>query len=188
MISGYQWVKVYSHNAVGGFFPNLEAAKEYNTHDSDADLYSILYKVGEYGKDGLFHIRFCWEELTDYPFPCNEWTQTSNFVEEEEITDFEEVDITFKESGTGGVFGGLGLSPASFANNLIDDLPYSGNWWYSVGTLSAFGSGFPGPHPIGVKKSALYLLTSTIIIMKFKNYFVLHSVGLPGPIGSGAEL
>ena len=69
-------------------------------------------QVENYRKDGVFHIRICYDELAEDGFPCNEWTQSSNFVEETNVTDFNALDITFKQSGDGGTFGGLGLSPA----------------------------------------------------------------------------
>ena len=176
--SGYEWVKVYSHDAVGGYFPDLESGKQFNEYDPGAYLYSILYKLEDYRKDGIFHIRFCWEEL-EYDFPCNEWKQSSNFAEEKEIIDFEEVEITFPQSGIGGTFGGLGLSPASYANNLIDDLPDHGNWWYSVGTLTAYGSGFPGPCPYPVTKGEIFIAASMIFIKaKYELIFVSDRLGL----------
>ena len=94
-------------------------------------------------------------EISD--FPCNEWIQSSNFAEEIEITEFEPVALSFTSSGIGGDFGGLGVSPPSKCCNLIDDLPNHGNWFYSVGTYSSWGKGFPGPHPQSVKLVNIYL-------------------------------
>ena len=154
-ISGYVWVKVYQHNLAGGFFADAEAARESNPTDPSADLYSILNRVEEFRKDGVFHIRFCWPEVTSgliNDFPCNEWTQSSNFAEEIEIEDFEPIALSFT-----GYFGGLAVSPPSSCCNLIDATPDSGHWWYSVGTYSSFGRGFPGPHPTSVTQSRIYL-------------------------------
>ena len=154
-------MKVFSHDTAGGtaLFKNLEDARNFNADDPDADLYSILDQVENYRKDGVFHIRICYEELNK-PFPCNEWTQSSNFVEESEITDFEKIELTWKESGTGGAFGGLGRSPASSCCNLIDDLPDHGNWFFSIGTITNWGEGIPGPQPHSVNKVELYLAAS----------------------------
>ena len=155
-------MKVLNHDTAKGYFKDLDEAKSHNADDPNADLYSILDQVERFRMNGVFHIRICYAELPD-DFPCNEWKQSSNFVEESEITDFEEIEITYPESGTGGVFGGLGLSPVSFCCNLIDDLPDHGNWFYSVGTLTAYGKGLPGPHPITVRQVELYLAAGRLL-------------------------
>ena len=158
--SGETWVKVYSHNVEGGFFPSVYDGLQYNEDDPKANLYSILYRLEEFRKDGVFHIRFCWEYLiTRHKFPCNEWKQSSNFAIETTITDFEPLAITFEKSGVGGTFGGLGVSPPSFCCNLIDDLPDHGNWFYSVGTVMGWAVGFPGPFPTDTMNAQIYIKT-----------------------------
>ena len=156
MVAGFTWVKVLNHDTVFGYFTDLEQAKSLNADDPEAPLYSILDQVESFRTDGVFHVKICWEELPE-DFPCNEWKQSSNFAEESIITDFEEVRITYPESGTGGIFGGLGLSPVSYSCNLIDDLPDHPNWFYSIGTLTGFGKGLPGPHPKDVSKVELFV-------------------------------
>jgi hypothetical protein len=101
-------------------------------------------------KDGVFHFKLCYPELTQFEFPCNEWKQTSNPVTESTITGFEGITLTFKNSLV-GPFRGLGLSPPSFGYNLIDNSPSSSYWWYSIGTLNHFGGSdtFPGPFAPG---------------------------------------
>ena len=152
---------MFSHDTKGGFFPDIEQAKSYNKDDPNADLYSILDQIEDYRKDGVFHIRLCYDELAEDNFPCNEWTQSSNFVEDPNITDFNAIDITFKQRGDGGMFGGIGLnSPENSGSTLIDDMPHSGNWWSAIGAISQHGTGLPGPHPTVVRKVELYLAIS----------------------------
>ena len=153
-------MKVFSHDTKGGFFPDIEKAKSYNKDDPNADLYSILDQIEEYRKDGVFHIRLCYDELAEDNFPCNEWTQSSNFVENPNITDFHAIDITFKNRGDGGTFGGIGVSPESKGRTLIDDTPHDGNWWSAIGAIAQHGTGIPGPHPTVVRKVELYLAIS----------------------------
>ena len=154
------WVKVYSHDIAGGTFPKVEDGRKFNEDKPEEYLYSILYRLEEFRMNGGFHIRFCWDYLADrFDFPCNEWFQTSNFAFESNITDFQPLKLTFPESGVGGSFGGLGVSPTNFGQNLIDDLPYHGTWWYSVGTVAGFGPGFPGPHPHITKNAQIYIKT-----------------------------
>ena len=155
-------MKVFSHDSAGGYFPDIEQAKSYNKDDPNADLYSILDQIENYRKDGVFHIRICYDELADDSFPCNEWTQSSNFVEETNVTDFNALDITFKQSGDGGIFAGLGLSPPSSSYTLVDDLPHSSNYWFSIGSIIQVDIGMAGPYPTHVKKVELYLAISNI--------------------------
>ena len=152
-------MKVFSHDATGGMFPSTEAAKSYNADDPDADLYSILDQIENYRRDGVFHIKLCYEELSSkYKFPCNEWTQSSNMAEESDITDYNPIRIAFGQSGTGsGSFGGLGISPKS-PSTLIDDLPNHPNWHYAIGSTEHYQVGIPGPCPcVSVAKVELFL-------------------------------
>ena len=151
-------MKVFSHESAGGYFPDIEQAKSYNKDDPNADLYSILDQIENYRKDGVFHIRICYDELAEDNFPCNEWTQSSNFVEETNVTDFNAFDITFKQSGDGGTFGGLGLSPPSSSYTLV----HSSNYWFSIGSIVQVDIGIAGPYPTFVKKVELYLAISNI--------------------------
>ena len=86
--TGYTWVKVFSHDAAGGMFPSpdddADEAKNFNDDDEDAYRYSILSKIENYRKDGLFHIRICYPSYEE-ECPCNEWTQSSNFVTENDV-------------------------------------------------------------------------------------------------------
>ena len=146
-------MKVFSHDSEGGFFPDTESAKSYNKDDPNADLYSILDQIENYRKDGVFHIRICYDELAEDNFPCNEWTQSSNFVEETNITDFKAIEITFK-AGDGGTFGGLGFCPSCSSYTLIDDTPHTYNYYYSIGSIIQLGIGFYGPWGMGMVSMA----------------------------------
>ena len=155
-----QWKKVYSFDTSGGLFANLEEAKRKNIDNENALLYSILYNLEAYrNKQGYFHFKLCYPELTQFPFPCNEWTQTSNPVLESEITDYKAVHITWNKDSINRPFHGIGLSPASSKYNLIDDAPEQSNWWSSIGTIVGFGgsSTIPGPKDIQVKKAELFV-------------------------------
>jgi len=161
-LAGKEWKKVFSHDASGGLFANLEEAKEKNVGDENALLYSILNNLEAYRtKKGYFHFKLCYPELTDFPFPCNEWTQTSNPVLESKITDYKAIKITWNKDGINRPFHGIGLSPASKQYNLIDDAPDHINWWTSIGSLknwpSVSSTTIPGPHPYPVKKAELYV-------------------------------
>ena len=107
---GYTWVKVFSHDVLGGMFPSLyideEEVKNFNNDDPDAYRYSILDQIENYRKDGLFHIRICYP-FYEEEFPCNEWTQSSNFFTKNDVVDYQPIRITYNESSRGVEFKGL---------------------------------------------------------------------------------
>jgi len=152
------WKKVYSHDVDGGLFANLDEAKKKNIDDESASLFSVLYNLESMrNDDGVFHFKLCYPELSE-EFPCNEWIQSSNPVTESNVTGYSGVKLTYPKNGIRGPFQGLGLSPPSFVNNLIDDAPSHGKWWSSIGTIKAIGSGIiPGPYGQTVKKNELYV-------------------------------
>ena len=85
----------------------------------------------KYRKDGVFHVRLCYEEFTQWTFPCNEWTQSSNFAETSIITDFKPIEINLKGPSY-APFAGLKVSPSQHA--LITGPDY----WFGVGGQFAY--------------------------------------------------
>ena len=106
-------------------------------------------------KEGVYHFKICYPELTAEEFPCNEWIQSSNPVTEQTITGYAGITLTWDTNGYGGPFQGLGLSPTSLDYNLIDSAPFSRNdnwWWFSIGSITYEGTvTVPGPAPNNVK-------------------------------------
>ena len=150
---GYVWEKVFSHDTTVGYFPTLLDTLHYNVDDPDAPLYSILDQIESYRKDGVFHIRLCYPEYTDLEFPCNEWTQSSNFVEEAVITDFHPIKLTWRMPGDNnqiGTFAGLGRNEIVWGS-LIDDTPQADYWYHAIGSTSRYERGVPGPMAIVLK-------------------------------------
>ena len=147
-------MKVFSHDVAGRFFPSKEQAKSWNPDNPDADLYSILNQMENYRKNGVFHIRLCIPEYSsEYDFPCNEWTQSSNFVETDNVTDFEEIELTFKPD----IFAGLALTP--LRNHALTAM-VPGNYWFAVGCQFPYNWGIYGigdPWTVQVLKMEIYL-------------------------------
>ena len=110
--------------------------------------------------DEVFHFKLCYPELTTYSYPCNEWKQSSNPVVDSAISGFEAITLTFPKNGLKMPFGGLGLSPLSFAKTLIDDTPDHPFYFVSIGTLQLWGGQIPGPRPFPVKRNELYVENS----------------------------
>ena len=148
-------MKVFSHDIAGRFFPSKDQAKSWNSDNPDADLYSILDQMENYRKNGVFHIRLCIPEfVSQYDFPCNEWTQSSNFVETANVTDFEKIELTFKPD----IFAGLALS-LSASHALATMFP--GESWFAIGCQYAYNWGIYGignpPWARQVFKMEIYL-------------------------------
>ena len=116
-----------------------------------------MNQIENYRKDGIFHVRLCYEELSQHTFPCNEWTQSSNFAEETKITDFIPIEITLT-GPSDDLFPGLKLSSSQHA------LITAGNYWFGIGGQFAYNWGLYGPFPDAtqVQKLELYLAISMI--------------------------
>jgi len=158
------WRKVFSHNASGGLFSDLDDAKRKNIDDNEADLFSILYDLESMrNEDGVFHFKLCYPDLTEYDPPCNEWKQSSNPLTESKITGYSAIAIAWPKNSINKEFGGLGLSPPSFRENLIDDAPEHAWWHCSIGSLKHWGGSdtIPGPQKDGqraIKRVELHVL------------------------------
>ena len=146
---------MFHHDTAGGYFPDKKEAINYNEDDPDADLYSILNQMEELRNgDGVFHIRQCYPTLTSFDPPCNEWTQSSNFAVEEEISGFKPITIHWEElySWTPGKFNGL--------KKARDSWPYyfaeSTYWWFCIGFRYNWG-GLPQSYPNYVQVVDVYL-------------------------------
>ena len=85
----------------------------YNEDDPDASRFSILGQIEKYRKNGAFHIRLCYPDYTE-DFPCNEWTQTSNFMQDKVITDYNPIRITYLQRDSENDFDGLKRSSSWF--------------------------------------------------------------------------
>ena len=145
-------MKVYSHHYKGGFFPDRESVESSNPDNPDSLKYSILGQLENYRKDGVFHFRLCYFEFTQYDFPCNEWKQSSNFMNEKAVTDFDPIEITF----TATPFFGLGLSKPETFWSYADGQPFWWPSWWSIGPLYQIGIGFGGPG-VTVEKVDLFV-------------------------------
>ena len=158
---------MFHHDTAGGMFPygtgpTRKQVLNYNEDDPKADRYSILDKMEKYRrKDGLFHIRLCYPTYSEL-FPCNEWTQSSNFVEDTEITDFKEIELTYAQSYTDQDFPGL-MKMTSWYKNYFWSSPFS--WYFGVGygySGTAFNGAYGKP-----SVSVLDIYLAAGIITKF---------------------
>ena len=154
---------MFSHDVAGRFFLTLEDARSQNTDNPEADLYSILNQIEKYRKNGVFHVRLCIPELaSQYDFPCNEWTQSSNFAESYNVNDFKAIELTLK--GGSEDFAGLALKPpTTFVHTLIAMVP--GHYWFAIGCQWGYWWGIYGigsPHT-DIAKIELFLAVGKVI-------------------------
>ena len=141
VLSGYSWITLFHQDAIeGGMFPygtgsNRKQVDKFNENDPLAARYSILYRMEEFrGKDGMFHLRFCFPEYSE-PFPCNEWKQSSNFLTETEILDYTKIENTY-DNNYGSPFPGLKKMTSWYKNYFLYS-PYAWCWGIGYG----YGSG-----------------------------------------------
>ena len=145
-------VRILSQDLDGGFFPSMRALRSYNPDNPDAYIYSVLDQMENYRENGVFHLRICYWEIIALEFPCNEWLQSSNFIEETEVSGFEAVELAWNN------FVGLRLTPDS----VFSAVENGANYHYGVGNLRAYNWGIfgPGMGYYNVYRVDLYIATS----------------------------
>ena len=146
---------MYNQHYAGGYFPRFpregfEEIFSYNEDDPDALKFSILGQIEKYRKNGAFYIRMCYPEYPE-DFPCNEWTQVSNFMQDKVITDYNPIRITYPQN-----FDGLQKTTSGprWASGSYD-------WSFSIGYTQ--GGAIPGAvSKRRVSLVELYLLAGMI--------------------------
>ena len=141
---GATWARVFHHNNRWGetYFANANEVLSINT----LDKYSVLNDLNKYkGSDGKF------EFLLQYPdadgTKYNRWKQTDNpatlTVANGDGSEFAPGYEAIHIDWAGSYWGGLALSTttATYINGSVGH----GNWWYALGTYSAYNSAMPGP-------------------------------------------
>ena len=145
---GYR--KVFSHDTTGGLFSNKDQVLKSNPENSDADLYSKLYRLEEFrNSEGNFHFKLCYPEIKGIGGKsCNEWIQSSNPVTESVITGFKPISLAFVKNSINQDWKGLGINLAGIqGSTLIDDSPTHGHWFSAIGAFRNWGgqNTIPGP-------------------------------------------
>ena len=172
------YLKVFSHNTSGGLFSNKAGVLESNPTNSNADLFSILYKLEEFkDSNGNFHFKLCYPELKGIGGKsCNEWIQSSNPFTAHTITGFRAIHLAFEKNSYYQPWAGLGRNlPNLQRNTLIDDAPTRGNYYSAIGAFTYWPDStkrtIPGPSPNAVTKVELYVFhLGTVLI-----YRVFHN-------------
>ena len=145
--SGYR--KVFSHNSNEKFFANNAEALWKNADDESEPLFSRLKDIKQYKDvEGKFRFKLVYPEVPGFI----EWTQTSNPITEEDITDFKLIDNKAVRQYLSSTKGGLG--PGTKGQSLMDDTPKDsddafGLWRTAIGAQKSWPDSesrtFPGP-------------------------------------------
>ena len=152
---------MFSHNSSFGAFTDAEDVKLKNPFDPTAPMYSFLNNLDTLKrKEDSYQLRLCYPELTQYPFPCNEWIQSKNPLETTSKTNLDTaITITFDSNGIGNQnFKGLGTNRVGKDTwSIIDGSPTSINFWLALGLKQIFNNKIPGPIGVWVSKVELHM-------------------------------
>ena len=173
------YVKVFSHNTLGGLFTNKSDVLKKNSGNSSAYLYSKLYKLEDY-RDGEanFQFKLCYPKVLGIGGKsCNEWIQSSNPATNSTIIGFKPMSLAFAKDSYNNDWKGLGINlPKLQGPTLIDDSPSGGNWYSAIGAFRYWGgqNTIPGPkiEPSSkspITKVELFVLSKETKIDMFKN-------------------
>jgi hypothetical protein len=148
--NGGGWTRLFVHKTAGGLFSSKNDAKEKNTGDIDADLYSQLIHLSDFKRDAKFEFWLNYNEL-DGNDGGNRWTQTSN-----PLTDDIAGYTAISADHTSRFWGGL--EPDKGNNTLLDGSVGHSNWYYAIGSINYWPSSgtIPGPSS-GINEAVLYI-------------------------------
>ena len=91
-LAGASWVTMFQHKGSEGLFKVIDVNTgllkfEPNPNTKGHQSLSRLERLGRYQSRGVYHLKLCYPSVTGGK-ECSEWQQTSNPVEEEQVTDF----------------------------------------------------------------------------------------------------
>ena len=138
---GGGWTLVFYHNTNAGFWAN-DTEADYYTPNAPSILsgkYSILSKIDELKSASDYEFRL------HYPGPniTNWWKQTfdprSGSSPTRPVTGYQAISIDYSNSSWGG------LEKSSSPSTYLDGSVNHGNWWFALGSNSAYSGGVPGP-------------------------------------------
>jgi len=136
---GGGWARVFHHNVAGGYFVSHEDAYHLNESDPTAELYSILTHLERLrGPDGLLELRISWPDSGISG--RNIWRQASNPTTAP-VVGYEAVDVDYVDQ----YWAGLELSTSS--STYLDGSVGHNNWFYAIGSHTAWSSGIPAYGP-----------------------------------------
>ena len=144
------YTKVFSHDTSGGLFSSKDEVLKSNPENTNADLFSILYRLEEFrNTEGNFQFELCYPEIKGIGGKsCNEWIQSSNPATDSIITGFKPISLAYVKNSISQDWKGLGINLANIQKDaLIDDAPTHSNWYSAIGAFKNWGgqNTIPGP-------------------------------------------
>ena len=140
------WKKIFNQNAEKGLFIDGDDVKMKYPFNIESPLYSFLDSIDTIPHlESPYHFKLCYPELTEYTFPCNEWTQTKNPMKVSTLDGigYAAINTTFQ----GGSFNGIAKNKRNNKKQtILDTTPTKASWWYAVGALAYYTAKLiPGP-------------------------------------------
>jgi hypothetical protein len=147
-----------------GVFADAADVALKNPFDDTTPLFSFLGNIDVLkAAADPYHLKLCYPELTQYPSPCNEWTQTKSpmVATSTNNINFQAIDTVFNIDGAGGSFRGLGKNRAGKnTKTVMDASPHHINFWYSIGALESWSNYILGPPNKFVSHVEIYMKRS----------------------------
>jgi hypothetical protein len=128
---GGGWTLIFKHNINGGYYSNA-TARSFNVMSPTSNLYSILDKLENFRKDGIFTLKINWPLNKSI---YNIWSQTSNFTSQP-VAGYTPINIQATENLWGGLEYNGGIT---FADGTVNHV----NWYYSIGSTGAWNNAIP---------------------------------------------
>jgi hypothetical protein len=151
-VDGGGWTLVFRHDVAGGYFANDVEADSVNKDSASPNIerkYSILNKIDAIKSATAYEFRLYYPNENIR----NHWKQTFNPRSggsyTRPVAGYEPINI----DSSGNLWGGL---ERNGNRAFLDGSVNHGNWWYALGSKSAYSGGIPGPSRV-VKIVELYI-------------------------------
>ena len=171
------YIKVFSHDTSGGLFSKKDQVLKSNPENSDADLYSILYRLEEFrNSERNFQFKLCYPEIIGIGGKsCNEWIQSSNPATDSDITGFKPISMAFVKNSINQEWKGLGINLVGNQRySLIDVAPSHSFWFTAIGAFSNWRGADKIPGPRVEPYSSKSPTTKVELFALFKGDYVNH--------------
>ena len=98
---GGSWVAIFRHKASEGLFKVIDGNSgllefEPNGNGNGQEAFSRLEQIHKYQFNGMYHFKMCYSATTGSRL-CNEWKQSSNPVDSDQVSDFTTVNLDDEE-------------------------------------------------------------------------------------------
>lgn len=136
---GGGWTRIFKHNVSAGYFASTTEAKSLNTSDPENAKYSILNLLDNFKAMNRFTFRLYWPSINKR----NIWSQSTNPLYDTNVMDYRGLSIDDSSNYWGGLELSSRANGVSNGSTLIDGSVEHNNWWYAVGSVTAFNGGIP---------------------------------------------